>query len=266
MDIGYLHISAFTSTPGLGNAAGVCELSEWPDDATLSRLAQEIDLPVTSCIVRRDGKLELRWLSRSGTPVRSMCGHGTLAASFAVSLDAPSMQEFAFQTPGGTVPVRREGDLFYLRLPRWNAKPIASWPRLVDALGSQPVEILDGGRDVISVFANEDEIRSLSPDMGELRALGHRGFIATAPGAEFDCVSRFFCPSFGLGVDEDPVTGSAHCAIAPFWSERLGKRQLRAYQASSTGGQLTCEVLDDGVVIGASAALEARRTVSLTQH
>lgn len=263
MNIDYLEVSAFTTTPGQGNAAGVCELAAWPDEDTLSRLAREIAMPVTSCIVRRQGRLELRWLSRSGAPVRSMCGHGTLAASFAVSLADPSAVDFTFETPSGPVPVRRRDDVFYLELPRWNAKAMPAWPALAEALRHTPAEVLDGGRDVIAVFADENEVRGLVPDMAKLLALGHRGFIATASGRRHDCVSRFFCPSFGLGVDEDPVTGSAHCAIAPLWAERLGKKVLRAYQASPAGGELICEVRDQSVVIGAKAALQARRSVSL---
>jgi PhzF family phenazine biosynthesis protein len=264
VQIDYLEVSAFTSTPGLGNAAGVCEFEQWPDDDALRRLAQAIALPVTSCIVRRDGRIELRWFSKSGAPVRSMCGHGTLAASFAMSLRDPAMADFAFETPGGTVPVRRRGGVFQLELPRWDARPMDAWPALAQALGADPAQVLDAGRDVIAVFSDEAEVRTLAPDMAKLLALGHRGFIATAPGRQYDCVSRFFCPAFGLGVDEDPVTGSAHCAIAPLWAGRLGKTTLHACQASAAGGELVCEVRDRSVVIGALAVLRARRRVSVS--
>ncbi|SCK20038.1 phenazine biosynthesis protein PhzF family [Variovorax sp. HW608] len=263
MNIELLQVSAFTKTAGLGNAAGICEFEIWPDDDTLSRLARAVSLPVTACIVRRADQFELRWFSRSGTPVRSMCGHGTLAAAFAVSLSDPGLAGFTFQTPGGPVPVRKRGDVFYLELPRWDAVPLVPWPDLTSALKLTPVELLDAGRDVIAVYGSEEEVRSLEPDMAQLLALGHRGFIATARGHQHDCVSRFFCPSFGLGVDEDPATGSAHCAIAPLWAQRLGKSVLRAYQASGAGGELMCEVRDHSVVIGASAALQARRLVSV---
>jgi predicted PhzF superfamily epimerase YddE/YHI9 len=128
-------------------------------------------------------------------------------------------------------------------------------PDLARALGREPIEVYDAGRDTIAVFADESHVRGLVPDMARLRALGRRGFIATAPGRQFDCVSRFFCPSFGIGVDEDPVTGSAHCSIAPLWAARLGKSKLRAYQASSTGGEILCEVTPHTVVIGAPAVV-----------
>ena len=263
MNIDYLEVSAFTIVPGRGNAAGVCEFAQWPDDDTLSRIARAVALPVTSFIVRRSDRLELRWLTRAGTPVRSMCGHGTLAASFAESLVRPDALEFAFETPGGRVPVHRSSDRYHLALPRWNSKPLRAWPALAEALGGSPVEVLDGGRDAIAVYASEQEVRALTPDMTKLIALGQRGFVATAPGAGYDCVSRFFCPSFGIGVDEDPVTGSAHCAIAPYWAARLGKKTLNAFQASAAGGELTCEVREHSVVIGASAVLRARCSMTL---
>ena len=263
MKLNYLHVSAFTRTPGMGNSAAVCEFESWPTDEELSELAQTIALPVTSCIVRGPNGMELRWLSRSGSFVQSMCGHGTLAASFAVALSEPDLLRFVFKTPGGNVPIRREGDIFYISLPRWNSKPIDVWPELDEALGIPPSELRDAGRDVVAVFETEEEVRRLRPDMGKLLQLGRRGFIATAQGADYDCVSRFFCPSFGLGVDEDPVTGSAHCSIAPLWSERLGKQRLRAFQASAAGGELQCDVETESVTIGASAALVSRKSVTI---
>jgi predicted PhzF superfamily epimerase YddE/YHI9 len=117
------------------------------------------------------------------------------------------------------------------------------------------VEFHDAGRDMIAVYGTEAEVRALAPDMEKLRALGRRGFIATAPGRDFDCVSRFFCPSFGIGVDEDPVTGSAHCSIAPLWAGKLNKSTLRAWQASAAGGEIRCQVTPESVIIGAPAVL-----------
>jgi len=263
MEIDFLHVSAFTREPGKGNSAAVCELEAWPPDEKLSLIARTIGLPVTSCLVTVKGIMELRWLSRAGTFVQSMCGHGTLAASFVVSLRNPGLTQFSFNTSGGVVHVRRGADMFFLALPRWNSRPIESWPELSDALGRAPRELLDAGRDVIAVFQSEAQVRDLSPDMAKLLSLGRRGFIATAAGSQFDCVSRFFCPSFGLGVDEDPVTGSAHCSIAPLWSQRLSKTSLLAYQASPVGGELHCDVSQDTVTIGAPAALFARARISV---
>lgn len=257
----YLHVSAFTRTPGGGNSAAVVQLSQWPSDEYLAELAKAIALPVTSVIVQTSQGVELRWLSRSGSFVKSMCGHGTLAASLAVSLRHPDLGMFDFITPGGVVKIERRGDAFRLALPRWESRAREPWPELIAALGLEPLEVLDGGRDTLAVFGSEDEVRSLRPDMEQLRQLGHRGFIATAPGLTHDCVSRFFCPTFGLGVDEDPVTGSAHCAIAPLWAARLGKSTLHALQASPAQGELICEVGDSSVTITASAVLRSQEQV-----
>ncbi|MGA0569517.1 PhzF family phenazine biosynthesis protein [Variovorax sp. VNK109] len=255
MKLDYLHVSAFTGIPGQGNPAGVVWLDEWPSDETLSTIAKTIALPITACIVQVQDRLELRWLSRTGLFVQSMCGHGTLAASFAVSERNSQLPEFTFDTPGGAVRVEKRGDMFYLALPRWDSHIVASQPLLNEALRAVPAELRDAGRDLLAVFDDEQQVRQLEPDMAKLLKLGRRGFIATSPGESFDCVSRFFCPSFGLGVDEDPVTGSAHCAIAPYWSQRLNKTTLTAHQASPAGGDLTCEVTDTSVIIGSQASL-----------
>jgi PhzF family phenazine biosynthesis protein len=258
MEVDFLHVCAFTTVPGQGNSAAVCQFEHWPADEQLARIARAIALPVTACIVRTSDRTELRWLSRAGTSVQSLCGHGTLAASCAMALQHPAQHEFVFSTPGGTVPVRREGGMFFLALPRWESVRVPVDPRLAEALGRMPLEVHDAGRDTIAVFGAEAEVRGLVPDMTKLLALGRRGFIATAPGDEFDCVSRFFCPSFGIGVDEDPVTGSAHCSIAPLWADKLQKSRLRAWQASAIGGEILCEVTPEAVIIGAPAVMYAR--------
>jgi PhzF family phenazine biosynthesis protein len=263
MDIGYLQVSVFSTIPGRGNPAAFCELPSWPSDERLFDLSKRIGLPVTSCIVREADEVELRWLTKEGSYVRSMCGHGTLAAAFGVFRDRPDLDRMSFKTRGGVVPVRREGERFSMTLPRWESKIIEAWPELASALGREPCRILDGGRDILAVYDSEDEVRGLEPDMPALVKFGRRGIIATAPGREYDCVSRFFCPSFGIGVHEDPITGSAHCSIAPYWAKELGKSELRAYQASPMGGDLNCTILDDGIAIAANAVLWREATVSL---
>jgi PhzF family phenazine biosynthesis protein len=263
MDIDYLQVSVFTSVPGRGNPAAFCELAFWPTDDELFNLSRRIGLPVTSCAVRERDEVELRWLTKEGGYVRSMCGHGTLAAALGVFRERPELDRFSFKTRGGNVPVSREGERFSMTLPRWEAKPIDASPELAAALGREPRQVLDGGRDLLAVYGDEEEVRALKPDMQALLRFGKRGIIATAPGRAYDCVSRFFCPSFGIGTDEDPVTGSAHCSIAPYWAKQLGQAKLRAYQASPMGGDLTCTVLDDGVAIAANAVLWRKSTVSL---
>ena len=262
MDIDYLQVSVFTSVPGRGNPAAFCELAAWPSDDELFALSRRIGLPVTSCAVRDRDELELRWLTKEGGYVRSMCGHGTLAAAYGVFRERPELDRFSFKTRGGAVPVIREGERFSMTLPRWEAKAINTLPGLAAALGHAPRRMLVGGRDILAVYDSEDEVRALDPDMQALLQFGKRGIIATAPGRDYDCVSRFFCPSFGIGTDEDPVTGSAHCSIAPYWVKELGKTELRAYQASPIGGDLSCTLLDDGVAIAANVVLWRESVVS----
>jgi PhzF family phenazine biosynthesis protein len=252
----YLKVSVFARDLESGNPAAVCGVSEWPDDRELESIARKIAMPVTSFVRDNNGALELRWYTRSGNPVGSMCGHGTLAAAKFVSERNPSLRQFVFKTSAYDVPVERDDDVFTVTLPRWEVRPIEPPAGLGKALGSKPVEVLDGGRDLIAIYSDEDTVRALRPDMEALKAFGRRGVIATAQGRVHDCVSRFFCPTFGLGTDEDPVTGSAYCSIAPFWSRRLGKSRLSAFQASDRGGELFCEILDDGVRISAPVAVQ----------
>jgi PhzF family phenazine biosynthesis protein len=263
MDIDYLQVSVFTAIPGRGNPAAFCEFPSWPSDEKLYELSKRIGLPVTSCIVREADDVELRWLTKEGGYVRSMCGHGTLAAAFGVFRGRPDLEHLSFKTRGGVVPVRRNGERFSMTLPRWEAKVVEALPGLAAALGREPHHVLDGGRDILAVYDSEDDVRALEPDMRALSTFGKRGIIATATGREYDCVSRFFCPSFGIGVNEDPVTGSAHCSIAPYWAKKLGKSDLRAHQASPMGGDLDCTVLEDGVAITASAVLWRQSTLLL---
>lgn len=263
MRIDYLEVAVFSTAPNGGNLAAVGEFEAWPSEQSLSEFAKATQAPVTSCLVYAPEEVQLRWLTRAGSYVRSMCGHGTLGAAFAVSLAHPDWRSFTFQTPGGRIPIERRAERFAVTLPNWPVRPIPIPSGLVTALRAQPTEVFDAGRDILAVFPSEDEVRSLSPNMGALRELGRRGIIATAPGKNFDCVSRFFCPTFGLGVDEDPVTGSAHCSIAPFWAERMGKDLIRAYQASPQGGELLCAVSQHGVQIEAAVTLKKRASTEL---
>lgn len=261
----YLKVAAFSRFAAGGNPAAVCPLDEWLSDAQLAQVARIIAMPVTSFLVEDHGRFGLRWFTRAGTPVASMCGHGTLAAARLIGDKHPDLSNFVFDTPGGAVHVEREEGGFALTLPRWEASAIARPAGFAEALGAVPAEVLDAGRDLMAVYLNESDVRKLAPNMDALRAFGHRGFIATAPGHDYDCVSRFFCPTFGLGVDEDPVTGSAHCSIAPLWSGRLGKTRLNAYQASERGGELVCDVSPAAVRIHAPVEVVGWASAALGQ-
>jgi PhzF family phenazine biosynthesis protein len=263
-DIPVSVINAFSDDPFGGNPAAVCRLQAWLSDDILRKIALQTGLPITSFLVREGNAERLRWFAREGNEVQSLCGHGTVAAAHVcLRLEQEAPSTVAFQTRAGLLVATREGDAVAIDFPRWTITRCDPPPGLADALGLAAQEYWTAGRDYLAVYANEAEVRSLRPDFERLLTLGRHGFIATGPGLSHDCVSRFFCPSFGIGENEDPVTGSAHCSIAPLWAERLGKQEIRAYQASGRSGDLACRVKPDAVRISARAAIFLRGTISI---
>ena len=255
MKLPYFQVDAFTQRVFGGNPAGVCPLDAWLPDETLQHIAAENNLSETAFFVRRDGRYELRWLTP--TVEVDLCGHATLAAAFVIfnELGFPG-ETVRFQTKVGELSASREGDVITLDFPAWTAKRCDQVPAVMaDALGWVPRELLKT-RDFLAVFGNEEEIRSLKPDPALLSRLDCLGVICTAPGTDCDFVSRFFAP--GAGVPEDPVTGSAHSTLIPYWSARLGKKKLFARQLSQRGGELFCEDRGERVGIGGRAALYSR--------
>jgi PhzF family phenazine biosynthesis protein len=245
-------VDAFTSRLFAGNPAAVVPLQDWPPDATLQAIAAENNLSETAFFVRdRDG-WELRWF----TPMAEidLCGHATLAAAAVIFRHVePARRRVEFRTrKAGTLGVTRQGEELALDFPARPAAPVAVPPDLGAALGAAPVEALVAARDYLCVFENTEDVHNLRPDFAALGKLD-RPVICTAPGVgEFDFVSRFFAPA--LGIDEDPVTGSAHCTLVPFWAERLGRTHLRAKQVSPRGGELSCALDGDRVIIAGRAA------------
>ncbi|MET0366284.1 MAG: PhzF family phenazine biosynthesis protein [Sphingobium sp.] len=236
----FTQVDAFADAPFTGNPAAVMPLEAWLPDAVLQGIAAENNLAETAFTVKLpDGAgadYELRWF----TPAVeiALCGHATLASGHVLIGERDSV---AFRTrQAGDLIVAREGDGLSLRLPDWAATP-RSLPEFAAAMGGDVVETLwrDGGYAVF-VYPNEAAIRTLKPDFFALKAMGNILLIATAPGEAADVVSRGFLP--GGGVEEDPVTGSAHCVIAGYWSQRLGRDSFSAYQASARGGYLGVRV------------------------
>ena len=259
MKIPCYQIDAFTNEVFHGNPAAVCPLPAWLPDATLQNIAAENNLSETAFIVPRGADFDLRWF----TPTLEMdlCGHATLAAAFALFTE----QQFPgdvirFHSRSGTLTVRRAGDVFTLDFPSRPPQPCARPETLVRGLGSRPADVLKA-RDYLAVFASAAEVRALRPDFAALKTLDCLGIIATAPGDDCDFVSRFFAPA--AGVDEDPVTGSAHCTLIPYWASRLGKNKLFARQISARGGELFCELAGDRVHIGGRAVLYLRGEICL---
>jgi PhzF family phenazine biosynthesis protein len=237
MRVPLYHIDAFTSRLFAGNPAAVCPLEDWPEDRLLQAIAAENNLSETAFFVRHGDRYHLRWFTP--TVEVDLCGHATLASAFVILNDLdPSKDAAVFDAASGELIVRRDGDLLSMDFPARPAVPCEMPLGLVEALGRRPVEVLRS-RDLMAVFESEPEVRSLRPNMDLLAQIDAFAVIATAPATEVDFVSRFFAPRGG--VPEDPVTGSAHCTLVPYWSKRLNKPLLHAWQVSARGGELWCE-------------------------
>ncbi len=257
MRIPFQQIDAFATRAFTGNPAAVMPLDAWLDDGTLQAIAMEHNLAETAFIVPRadtaEADYDLRWFTP--TVEVAMCGHATLASGHFVLGREASRDSVRFSTrKAGILVVARDGDALTLSLPAWGPSPTPV-PGLAEALGAEPQAILTRGEDyLVAVFANAAEVRALRPDFRAIAALkgGDVLCIATAPGAGdasgADVVSRAFAP--GAGIDEDPVTGSAHAIIVPYWAERLGRDCFSAFQASARGGHLACSLAGDRVVLG----------------
>ena len=250
MKIPFLQVDAFADRPFTGNPAAVMPLEAWLDDATLQAIAAENNLAETAFIVPwlEDGAdFELRWFTPAVEV--ALCGHATLATGHALLSARSTADKVRFATrQAGTLEVARDGEGYRLALPAWEVAP-KPLPEMAAALGGTPVEThwRDGGY-ALFVYASAAEIRELSPDFRTMRSFGDVLFMATARGTDTDIVSRVFAP--GAGIDEDPVTGSAHCMLTTYWAKRLGRDSFTAYQASARGGHLSCALEGDRVVLG----------------
>jgi PhzF family phenazine biosynthesis protein len=249
MQIPIYQVDAFTSRVFGGNPAAVCPLEAWLPDATMQAIGNENNLSETAFLVPNGDRYHLRWF----TPEFEidLCGHATLASAFVVFTRLrPDLQQVAFDTKSGELIVKRETyGLLSMDFPSRPPQPVASDPSLAKALGGNPKSIL-ASRDYLVVYESEEEVRSLKPDMNALAQID-RMTIVTAPGRDVDFVSRFFAP--GGGIPEDPVTGSAHCTLIPYWADRLGKTKLKALQVSRRGGELWCELRGDRVTMAGHA-------------
>ncbi|MBW2617622.1 MAG: PhzF family phenazine biosynthesis protein [Deltaproteobacteria bacterium] len=259
MNIPLYQIDAFASQVFSGNPAAVCPLEDWLEEEVMQSIAAENNLSETAFLVSQGQAYGLRWF----TPLTEidLCGHATLASAFVVfSHLEPEAKKVDFETKSGRLTVRQEGDLLSMDFPAREPEPCPAPAKLIEALGLRPEEVLRS-RDYMAVLADEEQVRSLAPKMGPLMEIDGLGVIATAPGEAVDFVSRFFAPK--AGVPEDPVTGSAHSSLIPYWSRRLGKRELHALQVSPRGGELFCRDEGERVIIAGRAAPYLVGTISL---
>lgn len=257
MSLSVFHVDAFTAKPFGGNPAAVCPLTEWLDDDSLQLVAAENNLSETAYFVPHSDYYELRWFTPR-CEVR-LCGHATLASAFVIMrILSPGLHSMRFKTRfSGDLTVSQEADLLAMDFPALPPRTCTNTPpELLEGLGKPPVEITQIEDNYFVVYASEQNVRDVHPDFRILEKLHPAGVAITAPGEEADFVSRYFAPSYG--VPEDPVTGSTHCSLAPYWTQRLGNTKLHARQVSERGGELWCEVKRDRVVIKGNAVLTLR--------
>jgi len=264
-ELGYYVVDAFTDKPFTGNPAAVVPLDRWLPDELMQAIAAEMNLSETAFFAPEEHGFRLRWF----TPVCEvdLCGHATVGtAAVLMGKLEPARREVTFQSRSGPLGVTRAGDLYVLDFPARPPVPVddpALLAEVAAAVGERPSALARSRRDLIAIFDRGEQVRGLRPDFGRIAAIDDRCLMVTAPGDEagVDFVSRFFVPR--SGVPEDPVTGSAHCALVPYWAARLGKTGLDARQVSRRGGALACELAGDRVRLGGRAVLVADGTLHL---
>ncbi len=269
MNLEIFQVDAFTNKPFGGNPAAVVPLTSWLPAETMQSIALENNLAETAFFVRNGDDYDLRWFTP--TVEMDLCGHATVASAYVLfellGFNEPVLK---FKTKSGILTVERDGPRFVLDFPSRPASACDVPAGLIEAIGGKPTDVLKS-RDYLIVYGSEAEIRAIEPNFAEILKIPTHAVIVTAPGEDSDFVSRFFAPE--VGVFEDPVTGSAHCTLIPYWAERLGKTAMFARQVSARGGELFCELRGDRVKIGGNATLylkgeifidEAHRNASAT--
>ncbi len=268
MQIPLFHVNAFTNRAFHGNPAAVCPLQNWLDDGLLQKVAAENNLSETAFFVPRSaltaGIYDLRWFTPRCEV--SLCGHATLASAYIVlNLLQAGLQSVRFETrSSGALIVTRDGNMFVMDIPAMSAKSNPGPPEpLLRALGPgpRPTSLLEANDTYIAVYENQAAIQNLHPDFAALEELHPFAVSVTAPGDEADFVSRYFAPSYGIA--EDPVTGSVHCILTPYWADRLGKKNLYAQQISDRSGELWCELAGNRVLLRGNAVLTLQGTLQI---
>jgi PhzF family phenazine biosynthesis protein len=245
MRVPLYQLDAFASRRFTGNPAAVMPLERFPDDATLQSIAAENNLAETAFLVADGGDYRLRWFTP--TVEVPLCGHATLASA-AVVMERlePGRSTVVFHSASGPLRVRHTARGYLMDFPVRSSLPVAAPPGLSEALGIAPVEVQVNRFNYLVLVSSAEGLRALAPDMAALARLDRDAVIVTAPGdGQFDFFSRYFAPA--KGIPEDPVTGSAHCMLAPYWAARLGKTAFRAFQASARGGEVGCRLAGERV-------------------
>jgi len=260
MKISIYQVDAFANRVFAGNPAAVCMLEEWLSDALLQKIAMENNLSETAFIVPSGDDYKIRWFTPAVEV--ALCGHATLASAYVLfncmGYDRPEVRFLTNKS--GWLTVTRDNDLLTLDFPADPPAPTAMHEDLVSCLNIAPRQTWKGKTDLLLVYNAEADIKGLSPDLTRMAQLDARGIIVTAPGEQVDFVSRFFAPR--VGVPEDPVTGSAHTLLIPYWAKQLGKQEMTALQLSARGGELFCR--DNGARVGISGRATLYMTGEIT--
>ena len=246
-------VDAFTDKVFHGNQAAVCILEEWLPEKMMMDIAAENNFSETAFAVKADEGYDLRWF----TPCDeiNLCGHATLATAYVLfNYYEKDADRIVFHTLSGDLYVGRRGDYIEMDFPSYSLNEVPVTDEMTAAMGATPKEAYID-RDLLLVYEDEEIIRKMKPDIDKVKQLDGLGVGVTAPGKDYDCVSRFFVPE--LSIPEDPVTGSVHCMITPYWTEHLGKSSLNAFQASKRGGELISELRGDRVIICGKAVIFA---------
>ena len=249
-------VDAFAGRVFEGNPAAVCVLERWPEEELMMAITRENNLSETAFAVPEGEGYRLRWFTPGGE--NDLCGHATLAAACVIDrFVRPGGGQLRFETRSGLLTVDRRGELYEMNFPAYRLKRLEVTGDICDALGARPREVWRA-RDLVCVFDSPETVMDLKPDLEKVKALKGALLQVTAPGAGtgYDCVSRTFAPK--MQVPEDPVCGSGHCHLAPYWAQRLGKTALVARQASPRGGTLYCRVEGERVFLAGRAAVYAR--------
>lgn len=252
MTLPIYQVDAFANKLFSGNPAAIVPLDNWFDDETMQKIAAENNLAETAFFVKENENYHIRWM----TPIKevNLCGHATLASAFVIfNFIDKKIEKINFTSRSGILTVKKDGDYLTLDFPSNNPQPIDRPEMLSQCFDREPIDILEGGEYLFLVFDSEDYIKNLKPSFELLKKLHPIHMIVTAKGKEVDFVSRMFAPN--LGINEDPVTGSAHTVLTPYWSKKLNKQKLIAHQLSERGGELICENLDSRVKISGQAVL-----------
>ena len=250
-------VDAFTDKVFSGNPAAVCVMEKWPDDAVMQNIAIENNLSETAFAVKEGEAYHLRWFTPGGEV--ELCGHATLATAYVIThFYDPEKNSIAFDTLSGRLTVEKQNDMLIMDFPSFKLQPVPVTEKMLQALGVRPVEAYFGA-DMVCVLQNEEEVRNVKSNQELIRQMDGVCLHITAPGTDYDCVTRSFAPK--CNVAEDPVCGRGHCHVIPYWAAKTGKKEFTAYQASARGGVLYCSYAGERTVLRGKAVLYAEAEI-----